>query len=234
MKARYGQGIPIANYSDKVRKVKSVLEVQDKLTEFECYKKTMLITDTNFKRTFLNRRFRVFRSQSDPEYKERLLASGVENHPVVGDKVICLKNSKAGSRQIFNGMLGQVLQTSLANGTDMNGNFDFKVRIDGETLAYDGKSSVHFFNNPKNEAPADVYYKSIGDRWDFGYALTAHKAQGSEEKRVFIFGDGKVFTYTDKNNPDIAKQWLYTAITRASEELYICQDKITKATVGGK
>jgi ATP-dependent exoDNAse (exonuclease V) alpha subunit len=55
-----------------------------------------------------------------------------------------------------------------------------------------------------------------GDLFDFGYALTVHKAQGSQAKRVILFEE------RSKYMDDIMwKRWLYTGITRAVEELYI-------------
>lgn len=48
----------------------------------------------------------------------------------------------------------------------------------------------------------------------YGYALTCHKAQGSSWPRVVVFDQSKVFR-------DKAAKWLYTAVSRASEELMI-------------
>ena len=56
----------------------------------------------------------------------------------------------------------------------------------------------------------------IGDLFDFGYALTVHKAQGSQAKRVVLLEERFA-----KMNDDQWKRWLYTAVTRAEEELYI-------------
>lgn len=51
----------------------------------------------------------------------------------------------------------------------------------------------------------------------FAYAVTAHKAQGGEWKAVFVdkmlFGD-------ERMNKDLMR-WLYTTLTRASEQLYL-------------
>jgi hypothetical protein len=46
--------------------------------------------------------------------------------------------------------------------------------------------------------------------WDLGYALTCHKAQGSEYTCIYIY------TY---NDPFVAKDWLYTAISRAKRKV---------------
>ena len=56
----------------------------------------------------------------------------------------------------------------------------------------------------------------LGDLFDFGYALTVHKAQGSQAKKVILFEER-----FKKMTDDEWKRWLYTAVTRAEEELYI-------------
>jgi exodeoxyribonuclease-5 len=49
---------------------------------------------------------------------------------------------------------------------------------------------------------------------DWGYAITVHKAQGSEWDDVILRDDGFGLW---KNAGDLRKQWLYTAVTRAAE-----------------
>lgn len=47
--------------------------------------------------------------------------------------------------------------------------------------------------------------------WDLAYALTAHKAQGSEFEKVVVLD----------TNPPEPKRWLYTAMTRAKNKLVV-------------
>ena len=57
---------------------------------------------------------------------------------------------------------------------------------------------------------------ATGDLFDFGYATTVHKAQGSQAKRVILFEE------RSKHMDDLMwRRWLYTGITRAEEELYV-------------
>lgn len=51
---------------------------------------------------------------------------------------------------------------------------------------------------------------------DYGYALTVHKAQGSQWETVTVYDDG-----FGKREPDVRRKWLYTAITRAEKQLHI-------------
>ena len=47
------------------------------------------------------------------------------------------------------------------------------------------------------------------DEFDFGYALTVHKAQGSQWDRVTMFDESYAFR-------EHASRWLYTGVTRAA------------------
>lgn len=64
----------------------------------------------------------------------------------------------------------------------------------------------------------DPYLNAL--RTVFGYALTCHKAQGGEWEHVYLD--------IPRNLPSIEKpyvyQWIYTAMTRASKELYVVND----------
>jgi len=49
--------------------------------------------------------------------------------------------------------------------------------------------------------------------FDYAYAITVHKAQGSQWDHVTVFDDGF------GRDVDTRKRWLYTALTRAVETL---------------
>jgi exodeoxyribonuclease-5 len=51
----------------------------------------------------------------------------------------------------------------------------------------------------------------------FAYALTCHKAQGGQWKAVFV---DQGYLPEEQIDRDFTR-WLYTAITRATEELYL-------------
>lgn len=59
------------------------------------------------------------------------------------------------------------------------------------------------------------YYNALQVR--FAYAVTCHKAQGGQWKRVFIDPGNVAPEEQDKNY----YRWLYTAITRATEKVYL-------------
>ena len=83
---------------------------------------------------------------------------------------------------------------------------DYKQLATGEP-ALDGRQRYMMSKNKMcPEPPFDFAY---------AYAITTHKAQGSEWDKVLVFEEGFPF---DKEEH---KRWLYTAITRASKKLVI-------------
>lgn len=52
------------------------------------------------------------------------------------------------------------------------------------------------------------------DDFDFGYALTVHKAQGSQWSEIVLFDESYAFR-------EHRQRWLYTGVTRAAERLTI-------------
>ena len=131
--------------------------------------------------------------------------------PQSGDRVICLRNNH--KERIFNGMLGTIYRIKKKD----DHWYEAEIEMDGEDKNYHGLISVDQFNS---DLPMNFTEKRSqimkGDLFDFGYALTVHKAQGSQAKKVILFEE-RFKQMTD----DSWKRWLYTAVTRAEEELYI-------------
>jgi hypothetical protein len=68
----------------------------------------------------------------------------------------------------------------------------------------------------------DPYLNAL--KVNYGWALTCHKAQGGEWEEVFLLQDGKIYYLP---SPQIYKWW-YTAVTRASKELYLINNSILR------
>lgn len=131
--------------------------------------------------------------------------------PVSGDRVICLRNSH--KNKIYNGMLGTIVSITPVD----DHWYDTDIQMDGQQDTYSGFISKDQFNADTALNFTDKRKEILrGDLFDFGYALTVHKAQGSQAKRVILFEER--FKQMDD---DSWKRWLYTAVTRAEEELYI-------------
>ncbi len=136
------------------------------------------------------------------------------NAPIVGDRVICLRNNH--EKQIYNGMLGSIVSIE----DDKEETYFAKIIMD-EGLNYKGVIYAPQFGNKESLNFTDMRAK-IGnaDLFDFGYAMTVHKAQGSQAKRVVLFEER-----SSHMDDDMWRRWLYTGITRAEEELFIVGKK---------
>jgi ATP-dependent exoDNAse (exonuclease V) alpha subunit len=58
----------------------------------------------------------------------------------------------------------------------------------------------------------------VPKKFDYGYAITAHKSQGSEWLKVLVVEEKFPFDKLEH------ARWLYTAATRASEKLVIVRN----------
>ena len=78
------------------------------------------------------------------------------------------------------------------------------------------KSASHIITVRMCDSDQEVMLTAAGElnAMMYGYALTVHKFQGSEAKRVF-------FCLHQSHNVMLSRELLYTAVTRAREELYI-------------
>lgn len=90
-------------------------------------------------------------------------------------------------------------------------------------IDYHDRMKIHGIkqSNPayKECMMSDPYLNAL--RCSFGYALTCHKSQGGEWNNVFLM----IPRGLPYNNPrNYAYQWVYTAMTRAKQELYVIDD----------
>jgi hypothetical protein len=86
---------------------------------------------------------------------------------------------------------------------------DFKIRH-----PYLREGSKEF----KDTLMSDPYFNAL--RAKYGYAITVHKAQGSEWRHVFV--KCKAPQFSTLTQPYF--RWLYTAITRTKETLYVLDE----------
>ena len=72
------------------------------------------------------------------------------------------------------------------------------------------------YDKPKSLDEVKWWDRKGTQEFDYGYAITVHKAQGSQWESVLLLDD-KFLVW---KRPDRAK-WLYTAITRAAESITV-------------
>jgi exodeoxyribonuclease-5 len=130
--------------------------------------------------------------------------------PKAKDRVICLRNNHIA--QIYNGMIGTLQQVYEEDKDWYFGEVEFDDGTSFEGLMLKRQfGEVQPINHTR-----DRQQTLKGDLFDFGYAMTVHKVQGSQAKRVILFEER-----FPRMDDEMWRRWLYTGITRAQEELYL-------------
>lgn len=154
-----------------------------------------ILVGTNKLRRGTNRRMR------------ELLGHGTDPFPVMGDKIVCLRNNH--DKGLLNGSLWEVTEAHapVANRLVLSVKPKDDVGAPGEHVVHEA-----YF---RGEEPPYFEIKEA-ECFDYGYALTTHKAQGSQWDNVLIFDESRCFRQD-------AHRWMYTAITRAAEKVTVVQ-----------
>ncbi|MBU2530720.1 MAG: ATP-dependent RecD-like DNA helicase [Elusimicrobia bacterium] len=193
--------VPPKEYGDGVAKyLRSDPETQERSGELlESYNKdTIILCGYNSTRTKINQFIRASLGFERPTLS-------------TGDRVICLRNNH--EKRIYNGMLGTILSLE-PDGKEF---YHADIQMDGLKKPYSGliyaaqfgaKTAINFTKDRSKTGKADLF--------DFGYAITVHKAQGGQTRKVIMFEER-----FPKMDEDMWRRWLYTGITRAQEELYL-------------
>ncbi|MGH8398112.1 MAG: MobF family relaxase [Gammaproteobacteria bacterium] len=122
-----------------------------------------------------------------------VLTRAGERNLAVGDRILFMRNNRG--LDVKNGDLGTVRVADVVHG---------KVRIDIEL----DSGIVHTVDLSKY------------DHLEYGYAVTAHKAQGSTVDRSHVYAGENGLSY---------REWAYVAGSRHREEVHIYADKATIA-----
>jgi len=188
---RYGEGVEKVNKFDPL----SGEKVEERLRDFSNDK--LIMCGYNQTRVRLNKFIREAREMESEE-------------PCPGDKVICLRNNH--SKEIYNGMMGTILTISSRD----EDSYETEIELEDGGV-YEGLIFKKQFNSSESLNFTDKRIKvRERDLWDFGYAVTVHKAQGSEAEEVILFEER-----FPRMSDEEWKRWLYTAVSRAKERLLI-------------
>jgi len=225
--ARAGKILPYGDYGEVQVLPKNSLTPAARRKLF--LEADQIIVGTNRTRENLNREIRSYLGIS---------ASAVL--PVEGEKLICTLNNWSktiddrGEFHLVNGIIG--VCRNVREGEDGLAKLDFKADFldrEVEDLPFDTGvfREGRYYHGYGDKAcflenGALVHEKSYEMlrrfkvrredtvcRFEFAYAVTCHKAQGSEYDFVVVFDESRIF--------DDGARWLYTAITRAKKRLVI-------------
>lgn len=133
--------------------------------------------------------------------------------PVVGDKLICLKNDS--SLGIYNGGIFFVDEINKTRSGAKSKYMVMRVTDEDGIFTVEVNAQKSIFSGEK--IPFGSVGNKNGQQFDYGYAITCHKSQGSQWENVLIYDESWCFR-------DEWSRWLYTAITRASEKFTIVAD----------
>lgn len=153
----------------------------------------------------------VGRNKTRTNYNKRLreLKDFDGPYPQVGDKLVCLRNNH--QKGLLNGGIWMVDKVTSRTGKEI------KMRVSPE-LGHELSGRVALkvpkvlFEDHEGEIPWTL--RKRGDSFDYGYALTVHKAQGSQWNNVMLFDESWAFR-------EHRQRWLYTGVTRAADQLTI-------------
>ncbi len=227
--ARRGEYIDYGNYGDSAMVIPAgFLKSEERKRLFK--KANQIIVGRNKTRDAINREMRAYEGIS-PDRKL----------PVDGEKIICTLNNwerfidKDRAFNLVNGVIGYCY--NVEEQPDNLGKLDFQAEFLPDvvhSLPFDSAVFTHgayahhygelavklidgtFVHESNYAVLRRVKAKKEETicRFEFAYAVTCHKAQGSEFDFVIVFDESYVF------GEDRAR-WLYTAVTRAKKKLLI-------------
>lgn len=151
-------------------------------------------------------------TRAEMNMKIRKLKKLDPDTPVVGDRIICLQNDK--DLGIFNGGIFDIKELLMSK---------FKTNFlhmaiesqDEERAPIIVKVHKSFFIDDVGKPDWRILKGS--QQFDYSYAITTHKSQGSQWSNVTIMDESWCFR-------EDRWKWLYTSITRASEKITLVRN----------
>lgn len=189
MEIREGRELPIGDHGET-----RIIRRRD-ITADRILAADQVLVGRNKTRHLYNKRIRELRGYTSPT-------------PEVGEKLVCLRNDKAKGLQ--NGGLFRVTRVKDPKGGFLK--FDLAPEETSERRRIAASVWPAFFEGGEEALSWALRRKS--DEFDYGYALTVHKAQGSQWDDVVLFDEGFAFR-------EHRARWLYTGVTRAAERLTV-------------
>ena len=146
-----------------------------------------LLVGSNATRRAFNQRIRELRGHTSPV-------------PMRGERVVCLRNNH---------------DLGLLNGEQFTVNEDAHYTDEMVDLLIENEGvqvGVCCHRAPFEGQDVDFWSKRDAEEFDYGYAMTVHKSQGSSFAHTLLYDQWRSTART---------QWLYTGVTRASEKIVV-------------
>lgn len=151
----------------------------------------------------------VGRNRTRHSYNKRMrkLKGRTSMLPEAGDKLVCLRNNH--DMGLLNGAIWHVSDIGEAN--DVRVAMTIEPDVNGSPILVNAHAA-HFLGE---DLP--WWERKEAEEFDYGYAMTCHKSQGSQWDNVLLFDESRAFR-EDRH------RWLYTALTRAADRITIVRD----------
>lgn len=137
-------------------------------------------------------------------------------YPLIGERLICLKNNR--EKGLLNGGMWKTKTKAITQFRSGGEGKIIKLDIDSQdngNAQLIAEIPVEFFDGTEEELRALPWWvRRAYDEFDYAYAITVHKSQGSQFNSVMLFDESQSFR-------DVAARHLYTGITRAAEKITI-------------
>ncbi|MEX0644020.1 MAG: ATP-binding domain-containing protein, partial [Parvularculaceae bacterium] len=166
---------------------------RDEISADDILAADQVLVGTNRTRKRFNERIRELKGHDDPT-------------PEAGEKLVCLRNNRK------KGLLNGGIWTVSLRKSPRAGRARMTVAPEEGGRSVNISVPAAFFTDGPETVPFPL--RRGADEFDFGYALTVHKAQGSQWNAIVLFDESYAFR-------DHRARWLYTAVTRAAERLTI-------------
>ena len=129
--------------------------------------------------------------------------------PIDGDRLVCLRNNHEVG--LLNGAIWNVSEQGVYEGDRIW--MSIRPEHDVENIGMiDVEAHTHYFLG--QEKKLAWWERKEAQEFDYGYALTVHKAQGSQWDNVLLFDESWCFR-ADKY------RWLYTGLTRGAKKVTV-------------
>jgi ATP-dependent exoDNAse (exonuclease V) alpha subunit len=189
MAVREGKRLDLGRYGDSRIIRRREIEA-DSVTRAD-----QVLVGLNRTRRLYNTRIRELNGYRDPM-------------PAVGEKLVCLRNDK--TKGLLNG--GTWLIQAMRGLSNDFVKLDVMPEDESRRRPVEVSVLRAFFEGGDEEIPFAVRRES--DEFTYGYALTVHKAQGSQWDDLVLFDESYAFR-------EHRSRWLYTGLTRAAKSITV-------------
>lgn len=197
-----GEEIPIGKYGDRCFVIpKEMLndEVLSKADIIICGRNSTRQNMTNY-------------------YRQNILGVKQPGTLILGEKLICRQNNWNFSIDngicLINGMIGYVDDINLESYNKRSIKIDFRPEFKTQEIFEQVELDYKYLFTDMTETSNNSLSKF--NKFQFGYVITAHLAQGSQYDNVLVYDERM-------GDQEYYNKWLYTSITRAIKGLIIAK-----------